>query len=79
MSVSGSWELRWYAAAPDVGEEGQGEHADGGLPVPGAPFADFVLVEADLVLRGLEGLLDHPALAGGGDQVGQCGAGVVVA
>lgn len=76
---SGGGVVGVYASAPHVGEEGQGEHAHGGLPVPGAPFAHFVLVEADLVLRRLESLLDHPPLAGGGHQLGQGGAGGGVA
>jgi hypothetical protein len=35
------------------------EHGEGGVPVPGVVAADLVLVEAGLVLRGLEALLDR--------------------
>ncbi len=41
-----------------------GEHGEGDVPVPAHVAADFVLVQAALVLRGLEALLDRPACPG---------------
>jgi hypothetical protein len=43
------------------GEPGQGEHAEGDVPVPGLVEADLVVVEADLVLADLEALLHAPS------------------
>lgn len=37
-----------------------GEHGQGDVPVPADVAADLVLVQAALVLRGLESLLDRP-------------------
>jgi hypothetical protein len=45
-------------------EDGQGEHGEGDEPVPGRPAADLVVVQAGLVLAGLEQFLDAPAAAG---------------
>lgn len=39
------------------------------VAVPGVVTPDLVVVEADLVLRGLETLLDRPAGAGDTDQL----------
>lgn len=63
----------------DVGEQGVGEHGQGGPAVPGVPAADLVLVEADVAFGGLEVLLDSPALSGHGDEVGEGDVGGVVA
>ena len=52
-----------------------GEQGEGDVPVPGVVAADLVLVEPDLVLRGLEALLDRPPGAGDPDQVVVGGAG----
>jgi hypothetical protein len=49
-------------------QEGVGEHRQGGPPVPGAPAADLVLVQADQALAGLDALFDPPALSGDADQ-----------
>lgn len=49
----------------DHGKVGVGEHRSGDVAVPGVVAADLVLVEPDLVLRGLEALLD--GLPGAGD------------
>src|SRR5690606_26575401 len=58
----------WWAvgvfARGDGGEDGVGEHGQGGVAVPGRPRADLVLVQADFVLAGAEALLDAPAGAG---------------
>jgi hypothetical protein len=42
------------------GEVGECEHGQGDVGVPGSPGADLVMVQAGLVLRGLEALLDRP-------------------
>lgn len=44
-----------------------GEHGQGDVPVPGVVFADLVVVEASLVLGGLEAFLDRPPDTGRGD------------
>jgi hypothetical protein len=61
------------------GEPGMGEHGEGDVSVPGVPEADLIVVEADLVLAGLEALLDGPADTDDGDQVVDGGAGLGVA
>src|SRR5690349_7158142 len=53
-------------AQPD--EEVLGEQGHGGVVVPAAPAAHLVLVEPELVLRFLYGLLDRPAQAQQPDQ-----------
>jgi hypothetical protein len=40
------------------GEEGEGEHGQGGLPVPGGPAADLMLIHSGQALGGLELFLD---------------------
>ena len=50
------------------GQEGVGEHGQGGPAVPGGPAPDLVLVQPGEALGGLEGFLDAPALPGHGDQ-----------
>src|SRR5262245_9802487 len=52
-------------------EEGQGEHGQGGEPVPWPPAADLVVVEASVALGGLERFLDRPAAARDAHQGGQ--------
>ena len=44
------------------GEECQGEHGQGGPPVPGGPAADLMLVQAGEALAGLEVFLNPPPL-----------------
>ena len=51
-----------------------GEHRQGDVSVPAVVAADLVLVQADLALGALEGLLDRPAGAGDPDQLAQRGA-----
>ncbi len=46
-----------------------GEHGERDVPVPADVTADLVLVQAALVLRGLETLLDRPAGAGDADEL----------
>ncbi|MEV7845766.1 hypothetical protein AB0O50_17465 [Streptomyces cyaneofuscatus] len=48
----------------DGGLGGVGEHGEGDVPVPAGVTADFVLVQATFVLRGLEAFLDRPPDAG---------------
>ena len=60
-------------AGGDHGEDGVGEHDQGGEPVPGVPAADLVLVQPGGVLAGLEAGFDAPAGAGHADQSGQAG------
>jgi hypothetical protein len=44
------------------GQERQGEHGQGGPPVPGGPAADLVLIQAGQALGGLEVLFNRPPL-----------------
>ena len=46
-------------------------HGEGDVAVPGVVAADLVLVEADLVLRGLEALFYRPPGAGNANQLSQ--------
>ncbi len=55
----------------ECGQEGMGEDRQGDVPVPADVAADLVLIEATLVLRRLEALLDRSARAGDPDQRGQ--------
>ena len=48
----------------DDGQDGVGEHDQGGISVPGVPPSDLVLVEADSALRVLEAAFDRPSGAG---------------
>jgi len=55
------------------GEEGVREHGQGDVPVPGAVAADLVVVQAGLVLRFGEAVLDSPSRARDRRQLGQGG------
>src|SRR5262249_12439029 len=57
------------------GEVGAGEDGQGGVPVPGVVAADLVVIEAGLVLGGLEALLNRPAGPGDPDQLLVLGPG----
>src|SRR5947209_8312087 len=48
----------------DHGQDGVGEHDQGGVPVPGVPTADLVFVQSGGVLAGLKAGLHAPAGAG---------------
>src|SRR4051794_7698538 len=61
------WTVVSFARGDD-GEDGVGEHREGGVAMPGVPGPDLVLVEADLALAGLEALLDAPAGSGDADE-----------
>src|SRR5215217_3179835 len=75
--VTGQWDQpEWWRGSGAVGQggdhqEGVSEHGQGGPPIPGAPAADLVLVQADQALAGLEALLNGPAASGDPDQGGQ--------
>src|SRR3954465_3618498 len=45
----------------DDGEEGQGQHGERDVSVPGGPGADLVLVQSNLTLGRLEAGLDGPS------------------
>jgi hypothetical protein len=67
---------RWRRVVSALGQggdhqEGMRQHGKGGPPVPGAPAADLMGVQADQALGGLEALLDGPAAAGDPDQGGK--------
>ena len=53
------------------GQERQGEHGQGGPPVPGPPAADLVLIQPGQALASLEVLLGDPPDSGDLDQDGQ--------
>ncbi len=59
----------------DRRQERLGDQHQGHMPIPGVPAADLVVVQADLVLGGLEALLDRPADPRDADQLGQRRAG----
>ncbi len=58
----------WWSAGAftggDDGEDGVGEHDQGGVPVPGVEAADLMFVQPGGVLAGLEGGFDAPAASG---------------
>ena len=47
----------------DGGGHGEGQHDQGDMAMPAVPGAGLVVVEAKLVLGGLEAVLDGPAMA----------------
>ena len=47
----------------DRGHHGEGEHDEADMSVPAVPGAGLVVVEAQFILRGLEAVLDCPAMA----------------
>ena len=47
--------------AADHGQDAEGQHHQRDVPVPAMPGAGLVVIEADLVLGGLERVLDRPA------------------
>jgi len=49
------------------------------VPVPGGIPTDLIVIEAGLVLRGLEALLDRPPAAGQPNEFGEWGVGRPVA
>jgi hypothetical protein len=67
--------LEYRKAGAGHGQERQRDHDQGGVPVPGQILADLVVVQPDLALGLLEGLLHPPAAARNPDQGGQWGVG----
>jgi hypothetical protein len=57
------------------GQERQGRHGQGDVPVPGQILADLIVIQPDLALGLLEGLLNPPAAARDLDQGHQRGGG----
>ena len=47
----------------DGGGHGEGQHDQSDVAMPAVPGAGLVVVEAELVLGGLEAVLDGPAVA----------------
>jgi hypothetical protein len=54
------WRVVGVFVGGDHGQDGVGEHDQGGMPVPGVPTADLMLVQAQ-ALAGLKAGLDRPA------------------
>jgi hypothetical protein len=46
------------------GQEGQGQHRQGDVPVPAVPTTDLIAIQADLLLGRFEAFLDFPPLTG---------------
>ena len=46
----------------DGGHHGEGEHDQRNMPMPAMPGAGLVVIEPELVLGGLEAVLDGPAM-----------------
>ena len=53
---------------PDRGHHGEGEHDERDVTMPAMPGSRLVVVEPELVLGGLEAVLDRPAMAFDADQ-----------
>ena len=62
-------------AVTDDRHHGEGEHDERDVAVPTMPRPGFVVVEAELVLGGLEAVLDRPAMAFDSDKGLDAGAG----
>jgi hypothetical protein len=56
------WGWRRVGPATDGRQHGEGQHDQRDVAMPTVPGAALVMVEAELVLGGLEGVLDGPAL-----------------
>ena len=59
----------------DRRQERLGDQHQGHMPIPAIPATNLVVVQADLVLGGLEAFLDRPADPRHPDQLGQAGTG----
>lgn len=55
-------------------EKGMREHGQGDVPHPSDVAADFVLVQAALVLRSLEAFLDRPPMSGNAHELVDTGS-----
>ena len=56
------WGCGGVRVVADGGQHGEGQHDERDVAVPAVPGAGLVVVEAELVLRGLEAVLDGPAV-----------------
>ena len=56
------WGRRGVRAMADGGHHGEGEHDERDVAMPAVPGAGLIVVEAELVLGGLEAILDRPAM-----------------
>src|SRR3954452_7800257 len=62
------WGRRLVGMLADHGQHGEGEHHQRDVPVPAVPAAGLVVIEPELVLGGLEAVLDRPAVPFEGGQ-----------
>src|SRR3981081_1546820 len=60
--------LRRIGMIADPRHHGEGEHDHGNVAMPAMPGSALVVIEPELVLGGLETVLDRPAMAFDGDQ-----------
>src|SRR5215208_1755889 len=56
------WGCGRVRVVADDRQHGEGQHDERDVPVPAVPGAGLVVVEAELVLGGLEAVLDCPAM-----------------
>ena len=57
------WGRREVGVVSDGGGHGEGQHNQGDVAMPAVPGTRLVVVKAELVLGGLEAVLDGPAVA----------------
>jgi hypothetical protein len=69
------WGRRGVGTVTDGGHHGEGEHDEGEVAMPAMPGAGLVVVEPELVLSGLEAVLDGPAMSFDLDQSLGVGSG----
>src|SRR6202022_3148732 len=62
FGVAFFWHNRIGAMADDR-HHGEGEHNQGQVTMPAVPGSALVVIESELVLRGLETVLDRPPMA----------------
>src|SRR5580692_10423762 len=74
MMLAG-WMRRGVCAMPDGGHHGEGEHGERDVAMPPMPGAGLVVVEAQLVFRGLEAVFDRPTMSLDLDQHLDAGSG----
>src|SRR5437899_10508474 len=56
------------SAMAERGRHGEGEHHQRHMPVPAMPGSALVVIEPELVFRGLQAVLDRPSMAFDRDQ-----------
>ena len=52
----------------DAGHHREGQHDQRNMPVPAMPRASLVMIEAELILCGLEAVFDRPSMPFDADQ-----------